>query len=85
MQGKPLTNNVRIEIHKSAFTAMEQVDKKESETEKATVLEIGDGVSKVNAGDVILFKDYNCDTIKVDEEEFTIIPEEDIRYVFTRT
>ena len=56
-QGKPLKDNVRLEIHKSGFTAMENVDEKQDQIEKATVLEIGDDVSIVKIGDVVLFKD----------------------------
>ena len=85
MQGKPLKDNVRIEIVKSSFTAMEMADERENKTEKAKVLEIGDDVTLVKEGDIVLFKDFNCDTIKVDDEEFTIIPEEDIKYVLTRS
>jgi len=79
--GKPLGNNIRIEITKSNFSAMEQVDEKEARTEKAIVLEIGDEVTKVNVGDTILFKSYNIDEIDIDSEKYVIIPEEDIRYL----
>ena len=84
MKGKPLKDNVRIEIVKSGFTAMEQVDERENKTEKAVVLEIGDDVTLVKVGDTILFKDYNLDEILIDNEKYSIIPEEDIKYVFTR-
>jgi len=61
---------------------MEMVDEKEARTEKAKVLEIGDEVTKVNVGDIILFKAYNLDEIEIDNEKFVIIPEEDVKYVF---
>jgi co-chaperonin GroES (HSP10) len=82
-QGKPLTNNIRIKIVNSVFTAMEQVDEKEARTEKATVLEVGDEVTLVKPGDQILFKAYNIDEIEVDGEHYVVIPEEDIKYLWS--
>lgn len=82
MQGKPLKDNVRLKIHGSGFTAMENVDTKQDQIEKATVLEVGDECSLVKEGDVVLFKDYNLDTILVDDEVYTIVPESDIKYIF---
>lgn len=82
--GKPLTNNVRIKIEEMSTNAMLMVDDKESRTEKATVLEIGDDVTLVEVGDVILFKAYNVDELDVDGEKYVIIPDEDIKYVLSR-
>lgn len=82
MQGKPLNTNVRLEIDKSGFTAMEELEGQESKMERATVLEVGEEVTKVKEGDKVLFKDYNLDIIKVEGETFAICPEEDIKYVF---
>lgn len=84
MIGKPLKNNIRIEIVKSNFSAIEQVDEKESRTEKAIVLEIGDEVTEVEVGDTILFKAYNIDEIEIDDQKYIIIPEIDIKYVFAK-
>lgn len=83
IKGKPLGNNVRIEIVNSGFTAMQQVDEREARTEKATVLEVGKEVKSVKPKDTILFKAYNIDEIEIDNEKYVIIPEEDIKYVFT--
>lgn len=83
--GKPLTNNVRIEIHNSSYTAVDHVDEREAKIEKATVLEVGPEVTLVKSGDSILFKDYNLDTIEVDGETYHVIPEEDIKYLFNGT
>lgn len=82
MQGYPLGKNVRIEIHKSGFTAMEQVQKTEDQIEQATVLEIGSECDKIEVGQKILFKAYNIDTIEINGEIYTLIPEEDIKYIF---
>lgn len=82
MKGKPILTNVRIEIVKSGFTAMDMVDEKENKTEKAVVLEIGDDVTLVKVGDTILFKDYNLDELLIDNEKYSIIPQEDIKYVW---
>lgn len=82
MQGKPLKNNIRIEIQNSSFTAMESVDEKENRTEKAIVLEIGDEVTEVKVGDTILFKSYDLDEILLDNEKYVIIPEDSVKYVW---
>jgi len=82
-KGKPLGNNMRIEIQNSSFTAVSQVDEKEERTEKAIVLEIGDEVYKVNVGDTILFKAYNIDELDIDGEKYIIIPEEDVKYIWS--
>lgn len=82
MKGKPTGQNIRIEIINSGFTSMEMVDEKENRTEKATVLEIGDEVTKVNVGDTILFKAYEVDEILLDDEKFVIITEESIKYIW---
>jgi len=83
MIGKPTGQNIRIEIINSGFNSMEMVDEKENRTEKATVLEIGDEVTKVNVGDTILFKAYEVDEILLDEEKFVIIDESSIKYICT--
>lgn len=82
-KGTPLGTNVRIEIIKSGFTAMEQVDEKEERTEEAKVLEIGPDVTLVKVGDTILFKAYNIDEIEHNNEKYVIIPEEDIKYIWS--
>ncbi len=77
----PLKDNVRIEIVKSNFTAMEQVDEKEERTEEAVVLEVGVDVVDVQPGDKILFKAYNIDEIEYGGEKYIVIPEADIKYL----
>lgn len=76
---KPLKKNVLIDIHKSEFTAMQQVDEKEAQLEKATVLEVGDEVETIKKNDIIVFKAYNLDTIELDGKKYNLIPEEDIK------
>lgn len=83
-KGIPIGSSVRIQIHSSGFTAMESIDKKEDQIEKATVLEVDKSVKLVKKGDVILFKAYNLDTIEVDGERFDLIPIEDIKYVWRK-
>jgi len=82
-KGKPTGTNIRIEIINSGFNSMEMVDEKENRTEKATVLEIGEEVTKVNVGDTILFKAYEVDEILLDNEKFVIITEESIKYIWS--
>lgn len=81
-KGKPTGQNIRIEIKKSNFTALEQVDEKEARTEQAVVLEVGDEVVGIKEGNIVLFKAYNIDEIEIDNEKYVIIPEEDVKYVF---
>lgn len=76
---KPLGANILIDIHKSAFTAMDQVDERETQLEKATVLEIGDEVEIVKKDDVIVFKSYNLDTIELDGQKYHLLPAEDVK------
>lgn len=78
---KPLFKNVLINIHKSSFTGMEQVDEREENLEQATVLAIGNEVQCVEMGDVIAFKNYNLDTIELDGIKYTLLPEEDIKLI----
>ena len=77
----PLKDNVRIEIVRSGFTAMKQVDEKEERTEEAVVLEVGPEVTEVKPNDKILFKAYNIDEIEFGGEKYIVIPESDIKYL----
>ncbi len=83
IKGKPLGDNVRIEIIKSEFSAMMQVDEKEARTEKAIVLECGKDVKLVKPKDTILFKAYNVDEIEIDNKKYVLIPQNDIKYVWS--
>lgn len=76
---KPLGVNILIDIHKSAFSAMEQVDEQEAQLEKATVISIGDEVENVKPFDVIVFKSYNLDTIELDGQKYHLLPAEDVK------
>lgn len=77
----PLTKNVLIDIHKIKETAMQMIDENESKTEQATVLSVGNDVDLVKVGDIIIFKNYNLDTIEIEGEKFNLIPEEDIKAI----
>ncbi len=79
---KPLIDNILIEVHKSAYTAMEQVDEKEDRIEKATVLDIGPEVTLVKKGDVVYFKDYETDEIVDGKDKFVLIKEEAIKALY---
>lgn len=75
----PLKDNLVIEIHKIAETAMLMVDSKEGEMEKATVIACGNDVVDIKVGDVIYFKNYETDTILDGDEKFVIIKEESVK------
>ena len=79
----PLSTNVLIDIHKSGFTAMQQVDERDAQLEKATVLGVGNMVDLVKKGDIIVFKAYNLDTLEIDGTKYNLIPQEDIKGIVT--
>lgn len=79
----PLKDNILIEVHKSEYTAMLQVDEREAQIEKATVLAVGKFVQFVKKGDIIYFKDYETDTIIDGDEKFVLINEDAIKGICT--
>lgn len=78
---KPLGTNCLIEIEKMDESALKMVDENEAKTEIATIVEPGEEVTKVKKGDKIVFKSYNLDTILIDNQEITLIPEDDIKAI----
>jgi chaperonin GroES len=78
---KPLFDKVLIEVEKvenvtsSGIILSVETEKK---LEKATVKAVGEDVTKLKKGDIIIFKDYNYDTIEIDDEEYSFIKEEDV-------
>lgn len=76
---KPLGNNVLIDIQKIDQSALVMIDEKEAQMELATVLDIGEDVQAVKKGDLIVFKNYNLDTILLDNKEYYLIPCDDIK------
>ena len=84
MKLSPLFKNCLIEIHKSSFTAMSSVDEKD-QIEKATIISVGDEVTAVKEGDVIIFKDFELDVIDLDGKKYYIINEDAIKCLVTNT
>lgn len=76
---KPLTKYCLIDIHKIPENAMLMVDENEAKLEKATVIDVGDEVTEVKKDDIIIFKNYNLDTVDIDGTKYNLIPEEDIK------
>lgn len=91
MNLKPLNDHVIVkpitedEITKAGIVLPDTVDKERPE--KGEVVAVGEGkllengqraLMSVKVGDKIMFKKYSPDEIKVDDEEYLVIKEEDI-------
>lgn len=91
MKLKPLNNNVIVkastkeEITKSGIVLPDTIDKEKPE--QGEVIAIGPGKlidsgqraeMTVKVGDKVVFKKYSPDDIKIDEEEYLVINENDI-------
>jgi len=94
MNIKPLHSNVVLkpskteEVTKSGIVLPDTVDKERPE--QAEVVAVGDGKilengqkssMSVKVGDVVIFKKYSPDEIKIDGEEYLVIAESDIMAV----
>lgn len=95
MKLKPLNDHVIVkaikedEKTKAGIVLPETVEKEKPE--KGEVIAVGPGKLlengqrhplSVKVGDKVIFKKYSPDEIKVDEEEYLILSEEDILAVF---
>lgn len=91
MKLSPLSNNVILkaikaeEKTKSGIVLPESVDK--ASPAKAEVIACGPGkkldngeleVMSVKVGDIVVFKKYAPDEIKIDEEDYMVVSESDI-------
>jgi chaperonin GroES len=91
MKMKPLNDNVIIkpavqeEITKSGIVLAETLDKEKPE--KGQVIAVGEGKlldngqrapMSVKVGDMVMFKKYSPDEIKIDGEEYLIVSQNDI-------
>ena len=91
MKLKPLNDNVIVkpiaedEVTKSGIVLPDTIDKEKPE--KGEVAAIGEGKllengqrapMSVKTGDMVMFKKYSPDEIKVDEEEYLVISQNDI-------
>jgi len=91
MNIKPLNDNVIVkpvvenEMTKSGIVLPDTVDK--DRPEKGEVVAVGEGkmldngqraTMNVKVGDKIMFKKYSPDEIKVEDEEYLVISENDI-------
>ncbi|MEA3398413.1 MAG: co-chaperone GroES [Patescibacteria group bacterium] len=91
MKIKPLNDHVVVkpitedEVTKSGIVLPDTVDKERPE--KGEVTAVGEGklldngqraASSVNVGDIVMFKKYSPDEIKVDDVDYLVISEGDI-------
>ena len=91
MNIKPIHTNVVVkpisqdEVTKSGIVIPDTVDKERPE--KGEVVAVGEGKlldngqrapMSVKVGDVIMFKKYSPDELKIDDEEYLVISEGDI-------
>lgn len=77
----PLGNNIQITIEKEETITSSGIiiaGKESEKLERSTVLAIGEDVTRVRVGDVVLYKSYTSDTMKIDGEDVAFIKEEDI-------
>lgn len=96
MNIKPLHSNVVVkpitedEVTKSGIVLPDTVDKERPE--KGEVVAVGEGrlldngqraPMGVKKGDVVMFKKYSPDEIKVDDEDYLIVGEQDILAVLS--
>lgn len=91
MKIKPIHSNVVIkpitedQVTKSGIVLPDTVEKERPE--KGEVVAVGEGrllndgqraPMSVKAGDVVMFKKYSPDEVKIDGEEYLVISEDDI-------
>jgi len=97
MKIKPLHNNVIVkavtkeEVTKSGIVLPDTIDKEKPE--QGEIIAVGDGKIldngqkaslSVKVGDIVMFKKYSPDEIKVDGEDYLVISESDILAVLEK-
>ncbi len=97
MNIKPIHTNVVVkpisqdEVTKSGIVIPDTVDKERPE--KGEVVAVGDGKlldngqrapMSVKVGDIIMFKKYSPDELKIDNEEYLVISEGDILAIINK-
>lgn len=80
---KPLNNNVIVSsingetLNKAGIVLPDTLDKERPE--KGKVVSVGPNcLEGLKAGDLVFFRKYSPDEVKIDEEKFLVIREEDI-------
>lgn len=85
----PLFDKVLIEIESAkdevSSSGLILIKKEDEKLEKATVIEVGEDCVKLKKGDIILFKSYSIDTIKLKDKEYSFIKEEEAFAICTST
>lgn len=82
----PLGNNIQITIEKAETVTSSGIILARENTEKlerSTVLAIGEDVTRVHVGDVVLYKSYTSDTMSIDGEDVAFIKEDDVLATYT--
>ena len=84
---RPLHDNVVLEVEPTEEKVGGLIiPKKGEKTAVAKVVAVGPGINKdgktvempVKVGDKVLYKEYSGTTMKIDDEEFIVIKDEDI-------
>ncbi len=91
MKLKPLGDNVIVkpvskeEVTKSGIILPDTLDKEKPEQGEVVAIGPGKlqdngtrGAMEVKAGDIVLFKKYSPDEVKVDEEKYLVVSQGDI-------
>jgi co-chaperonin GroES (HSP10) len=81
---KPLFDKILIEPEKTeAITSTGiYLTQGEKKLEQAIVLDVGEEVKTVTAGQKIVFKNYNIDTIEIDKVEYSFISESEVLAIY---
>lgn len=83
---KPLTDYVALQAEKKPETTASGIYLTESATEKPdvmTVMAVADNVTTVKAGDKVVTKSYAGTTVKVGDDEYSLVKIEDIMAVLS--
>ncbi len=68
----------QIEVEEKSNSGIILPDGVKEKPKQATVLAVGAAVAELKAGDIVVYKSYGPDEIKVDDDEYLIAKEEDI-------
>ncbi len=81
MKFKPLMDRVLAKLEESEEKTVSGIiipDTAKEKPQKATVVEIGDDVELVKQGDTVLFEKYSGSELKIDDETYIILKEDEI-------
>ena len=78
---KPLADRVVLQTEKAEEKTASGIylpDKAQEKPKEAKVVEVGPDVKNIKKGDVVVYEEFAGTTVKVGNDEFTIVKEEKI-------